>query len=162
MVFCVGRRCPHIAVKAKRGSLLAALARNLLCLPQALIVNGGRGFYRIPIENDLADRFFHLDSYGLCLGVLRAGIADSVVFEYEVVCLTSNTNAGGSAGCPVVLNYVIFKPISMGGHSERFVAKEYPVLGVPADNVAPQQVVGILMSDRDAELPVALELVILE
>jgi len=61
------RAAPYIVVKTHRHSLLAGSAYNLFCLLRPLIVNGGFGFYRITIQDDLANLIFNEDSHGLCL-----------------------------------------------------------------------------------------------
>ncbi len=93
---------------------------------------------------------------------LGPGVADHVAPEDQAVGIAADADAGGLARGPVVLDRVFLQAIAMGGHAEGLVAEEDAVLAVQTHAVSPQEVVGVLVADRDAETPVLLQQVVFE
>src|SRR5262249_47750204 len=88
------------------------------------------------------------------------GIANRVVLEDQAAGLAADANAGGSTFDAVIFDQVLLQAVAVPGHALGFIAEKDAVFMVAADSVVPQQGVGVLVADRDAEAAVAFKQVL--
>src|SRR5260221_2555608 len=100
-----------------------ASARLFLGTGWALVFDLDLGLDRIAVECNRAGSFFDLNPNGLPPLPRRAGVADLVVLEHDVLRLAANPNARHVALEAVVLDDVFFESISVAGHGRALVAK---------------------------------------
>src|SRR5262249_35560929 len=126
----------------------------------AFVLNRSRRFNDVAAEGDVADLFLQTDTDFLFALAVGPGIANRVVLEDQAAGLAADANAGGSTFAAVIFDQVLLQAVAVPGHALGFIAEKDAVFMVAADSVVPQQVVGVLVADRDAEAAVAFQQVL--
>src|SRR4051812_35374299 len=137
----------------------ASLRRPGLRPLPAPVVDGGARLDPVRPDLDRADPVLDQDPDRLRPPRALPRVADHVALEDQARGLAPDPDAGGARAPPVVLDDVALQAVAVRRHPRGLVAEEHAVRGVANDLVATQQVVGVLVADRDAEPAVALQAV---
>src|SRR5207302_2563166 len=92
--------------------------------------------------------------------------SDGVVLEHLLVMVAPDESTG--AGClvcrsgAIVHDAIAFEDVAMGAHRLALLSKDHSNLAIAADGIAPEEVVGVLMTDRQAILLIAANVIVLE
>jgi hypothetical protein len=76
--------------------------------------------------------------------------------------LAAHSNSCRLSFHAIVFDDVVFEAIAMTGHAKAFIAKEDPILVIRAHLIVLEEVVRVLVADRDSEPAVILKNVLLE
>ncbi len=135
---------------------------NELLFLSTSVVNGCFGGDFISVQGDLPNVLFDTNSDGLFLQVGVSRVTNDVVVEDQAVGMSPDADPRRFPVDTVVFDDIFFQTITVGCHSQCFVAEEHAILVVRADNVGAKKVVGIFVPDGDAELPITFQNVVCE
>src|SRR3954452_24402018 len=140
----------------------ASLRRPGLRPLPAPVVDGGARLDPVRSDLDRADPVLDQDPDRLRPPRALPRVADHVALEDQPRRLAADADAGGARAPPVVLDDVALQAVAVRRHPLGLVSEEHAVGAVADDPVVAQQVVGVLVADRDPEPAVALQAVALE
>src|ERR1044071_3015629 len=126
------------------------------------VVDACDGLDRVPLQHHFARQLLDADADGLFARLRRAGVANDVVSEDQVPRFAPDADPGRFVLVTIVLDKIVFQPIAVSGHALGFISKKHSVLAVESHLVFLEEIVRVLVPDRDSEAAVVFQDVFLE
>lgn len=121
----------------------------------ALVFDKNFSFDGVAFQVHWADLFLQADAGVLPARCNLPGVPNAVVLQNDVPGFPADANAGYLLVPAVVFDEIVLQPITMPGHAYRFVAEQDPILCVVPNLVVAEQIVGVLVANRNAVAPIA-------
>ena len=119
-----------------------------------MIVCFGMPFHGVVLEQNGTGTKGLVDSVALGALVTGSSFSDLIIRDEDFPGVRQDIKSVAGFGIPIVCNLVVFERIAMAAILDRFLSEIYSGNTIARDGIVDEQIVGILVSNGDAVLPV--------